>query len=717
MLLKNLFSKISSYLSKEDLKKLTSAYLFAKNAHEGQFRKSGEPYIIHPLEVAIILTDIQPDLEMLIAVLLHDVVEDTEISLETISSKFGPTVASLVCGVTKLTRRIKFTSSEERQAENYRKMFVAMAKDIKVVIIKLADRLHNMRTLCYMPEHKQVEKSKETLQIFAPLAHRLGMSKIKWELEDLSFRYIDPPAYYRIVNLMHQKRRDREAYMQKIMQEIEQYLTETKIKYFAIDGRPKHIYSIYCKMKQKDFEEIYDLHAVRIILHSIRDCYAVLGIVHTIWKPVLGRFKDYIAMPKPNMYQSIHTTVFGNNLDPIEFQIRTLDMHKTAEYGIAAHWAYKEQNYGTSKTLQDNMPWVKQLMELQNDSHDAKEFVESLMIDWFSDSVFVFTPKGEIIELPVGSVIIDFAFRIHTEIGYRCIGAKINGKIAALDIPLKTGDIVEVITSRHSYGPSLDWLKLVKTRAARNRIRAAFKKQRKEEVVSKGRETLFELAKQHNITLAALKKVNLTKIAAHFNLSSEEELLIALCYGNISGTQIISKILFTLQPEETPLTTPTKLMANIPSTPLKKTDCGVQVPGIENVLIKLSKCCNPVPGDDINGFITKGRGITVHRTDCTNLLGVDESRKITVVWSGDNKAIYHVDLEICGLERLDVLNDILQVLDSTKARLTAVIARENKAGMSKIHITIGINNIAQLNKVVDQIKNVRDVYSVRRVLH
>jgi len=705
----------SRYLSEADLARLERAYQFADKAHAGQQRKSGEPYIIHPVAVAEILAELKMDVATLIAALLHDVVEDTGVTLEEVEAEFGETVRQLVDGVTKLRKRMKFKSNEEHQAENHRKMFVAMAQDIRVILIKLADRLHNMRTLKHMPEHKQRKISKETLEIFAPLAHRLGISKIKWELEDLSLRYLNPQQYYRIVNLMKKKRAEREKHLDEIIATIRDRLTETGIAVLDISGRPKHIYSIYKKMvnQNKEFNEIYDLLAVRVIVESVRDCYAVLGIIHTIWKPMPGRFKDYIAMPKANMYQSLHTTVIGPKGEPIEVQIRTMEMHRTAEYGIAAHWAYKEGTTVENGKFEEKLKWFREMMELQQEAKDAQEFVEGLKMDWFSDSVFVFTPKGDVIELPVGSVPLDFAYRIHTEIGNNCIGAKVNGKIVPLDYKLHTGDIVEILTSKHSYGPSQDWLNIVKSSQARSKIRSWFKKQRREESIAKGREMIETLLKKHDFKVEEiLTNERIADVANKLNFHDAEDLFAAVGYGGISTAQVVNRLTDGLK-EEKPIIIPegTKLPKRS-----RKADQGVRVKGVENLLIRLSRCCNPVPGDDIAGYVTQGRGVTVHRTDCPNLLSVPDERRISVEWDNDTTQHYQVDIEVSGFDRRGLLNEVLQAVTDAKTNLSAVSARGDRRGIASIHIRIGIQNINHLQSVVERVKRVRDIYSVRRIM-
>ncbi len=713
--MEELLKSASEYLSKEDIARLEEAYRFAEDAHRGQFRKSGEPYIIHPVAVARILVDLKLDVSTLIAALLHDVVEDTGVTLDTVEKHFGETVRHLVDGVTKLKKHMKFKSTEEHQAENHRKMFVAMAQDIRVILIKLADRLHNLRTLKYVPEHKQRRTAQETLEIFAPLAHRLGIFRIKWELEDLSLRYINPQQYYRIVHLMKKKRAEREQHLEEIIRVIRERLDDADIAMLDISGRPKHIYSIYKKMvtQNKEFNEIYDLMAVRVIVETVRDCYAVLGVIHTLWKPMPGRFKDYIAMPKANMYQSLHTTVIGPKGEPVEVQIRTMEMHRTAEYGIAAHWAYKEGTTVDNSGFEDKLKWFREMMELQQESRDAREFVESLKMDFFSDTVFVFTPKSDVIELPAGSVPLDFAYRIHTEIGNRCIGAKVNNKIVPLDYRLKTGDIVEIITSKHSYGPSQDWLKIVKTSHARNKIRAWFKKQRREEAMEKGREMVEQLLKKHDFNVNEVMTADrVGEVARQFNFNEADDLFAAVGYGGISVGQVVHRLTNDLKEPEEPVVLPQ--VKSLP-TRSRRADFGVRVKGVDNLLIRLSRCCNPVPGDEIDGYVTQGRGVTVHRADCPNLKTVPDERRIEVEWDNPTEKSYQVDIEVSGFDRRGLLSEVLQAVSDAKTDLSAVVARGDKRGMASIHIRVGIRNINHLQSVVERVKRVRDIYSVRRI--
>ncbi|MCF6138060.1 RelA/SpoT family protein [Pseudalkalibacillus berkeleyi] len=724
MAIQEVLTKAATYLPKEDIDYLQRAYEFARDAHEGQFRKSGDPYIDHPVEVADILVNLEMDATTIAAGFLHDVVEDTSVSLEDMENEFDAEVAMLVDGVTKL-KKIKFKSKEEQQAENHRKMFVAMAQDIRCILIKLADRLHNMRTLKHMPKEKQIQKANETLEIFAPLAHRLGISTIKWELEDVSLRYLNPQQYYRIVNLMKQKRNEREQYVEEVIGDIQSRLDEVNIE-SDIWGRPKHIYSIYRKMtkQNKQFNEIYDLLAVRVIVDNIRDCYAVLGIIHTCWKPMPGRFKDYIAMPKANMYQSLHTTVIGPKGDPLEVQIRTEEMHRVAEYGIAAHWAYKEgMNNSSNNTFEEKLTWFREILEWQNDATDAEEFMESLKVDLFSDMVFVFTPKGDVIELPSGSVPLDFAYRIHTEIGNKCIGAKINGKMVPLDYKLKTGDIVEVLTSKHSYGPSQDWLKLTQSSHAKNKIRQWFKKEKREENVAKGKDMIEKEVKSNGFELKEVfTSDNLEKVAEKYNFSNIEDMYAAVGYSGITASQIATRLSDKVRKKKDEAKTEQLLntINESKSYPQRKrTEVGVQVKGIDNLLIRLSKCCNPVPGDDIVGYITKGRGVSIHRHDCPNIdVESDESRLLPVEWEGANYQTknYSVDIEITGFDRRGLLNEVLHAVAETKTNISAVSGRSDKNKMATINMTISITNVNHLQKVVERIKRIPDIYAVRRVM-
>ncbi|MBD3917798.1 bifunctional (p)ppGpp synthetase/guanosine-3',5'-bis(diphosphate) 3'-pyrophosphohydrolase [Paenibacillus sp. PR3] len=725
--IEQLLEKASAYMKEQDLLHVREAYAFAEQAHYGQVRKSGEPYILHPVAVAEILVDMQMDVMSIIAALLHDVVEDTTVELSAVRARFGDTCAMLVDGLTKL-EKIQFRSKEEQQNENYRKMFVAMAQDIRVILIKLADRLHNMRTLKFQSEEAQRRIAYETLEIFCPIAHRLGISAIKWEMEDIALRYLNPQQYYRIANLMKKKRTERERYIADVIARIFEKMEEMGIE-GDISGRPKHIYSIYKKMtiKNKQFNEIYDLLAIRIIVDNIKDCYATLGIIHTLWRPMPGRFKDYIAMPKTNMYQSLHTTVIGPNGEPTEVQIRTWDMHRTSEYGVAAHWAYKEgsSHVVAGGNFEDKMSWFREIVELQQDAKDASEFVESLKMDFFSDLVFVFSPKGEVFELPAGSVPLDFAYRVHTEVGNRTIGAKVNGRIVPLDHKLKTGDIVEILTSKHSYGPSQDWVKIAQSSHARSKIKQWFKKEKRDENVAKGRELLEREIKRLGLEASVwLTDDKLQEVATKFTFNDVEDMLSAIGFNGITAAQVCSKLTEKLrkEAEEANLielsNEPHEMKS--PGAKRNRPNYGVTVKGIDNLLVRFARCCNPVPGDEIIGYITRGRGVSVHRLDCTNIPaageGEEADRVIEVEWEESVEANYSVDIEITGHDRRGVLNEVLQAVSESKTNISAVTSRAVKNKMAMIHMTILIRNVQHLESVVEKIKRVKDIYSVQRIM-
>jgi len=722
--IERLLEKASAYIKEPDLPRIREAYDFAEQAHHGQVRKSGEPYIQHPLAVADIVVSMQMDILSIIAALLHDVVEDTTVSLKEIENQFGMECALLVDGLTKL-ERIKFRSKEEQQNENYRKMFIAMAQDIRVIVIKLADRLHNMRTLKYQSEESQRRIAYETLEIFCPIANRLGISAIKWEMEDIALRYLNPQQYYRIANLMRKKRAEREEYIANVIGRIREKLEEMGVEADLL-GRPKHIYSVYNKMttKNKQFNEIYDLLAIRIIVNNIKDCYATLGIIHTLWKPMPGRFKDYIAMPKANMYQSLHTTVVGPNGEPTEVQIRTWEMHRTAEYGIAAHWAYKEGSYKGGP--ENKMTFFNEILELQHEAKDASEFVESLKMDFFTDLVFVFTPSGEVIELPVGSVPLDFAYRIHTEVGNRTIGAKVNGRIVPLDCQLKTGDIVEILTSKHSYGPSQDWLKIAQSSHARSKIKQWFKKEKREENIEKGRELIERELKRAGIDSSQwMTDDKMLEAAKKFSFNDIDDMLSAIGFGGITAAQICTKLTEKLRKEQEEsnsieLTSEIKEVKPSQESRKPRPTNGVVVKGIDNLLVRFARCCNPVPGDDIVGYITRGRGVSVHRSDCPNIPhdgeGEEAARIIEVEWVGAIEANYSVDIEITGHDRRNFLNEVLQAVSESKTNISAVSGRSDKNKMAQVHMTILIRNTDHLQSVVEKIKRVKDVYTVHRIM-
>ncbi|MBP1968769.1 GTP pyrophosphokinase [Virgibacillus natechei] len=726
--IEDIISEARQFLTEDETTFIRRAYEFAADAHKDQYRKSGEPYIIHPVQIAGILVELGMDAETIAGGLLHDVIEDTAITLQELEDAFNAEVAMLVDGVTKLGK-IKYKSKEALQAENHRKMFVAMAKDIRVILIKLADRLHNMRTLKHLSPEKQRRISNETLEIFSPLAHRLGISAIKWELEDTALRYLNPQQYYRIVQLMKQKREQRESYIEEVMSEVSNQLKDVNVE-ADMSGRPKHLYSIYRKMikQNKQFNEIYDLLAVRIIVNSIKDCYAVLGIIHTCWKPMPGRFKDYIAMPKPNLYQSLHTTVIGPKGDPLEVQIRTKEMHEIAEYGIAAHWAYKEgrQVNNNKQSFEEKLTWFREILEWQNETNDAEEFIESLKVDLFSDTVYVFTPKGDVIELPSGSVPLDFAYKIHTEVGNKTIGSKVNGKMEPLDYKLNNGDIVNVMTSQHSYGPSQDWLKITQTSQAKNKIKQFFKKQRRDENVIKGKDAIEKEIRALSIEpKEVLTQDNLQRVYERFSFTNEEDMYAAVGYQGLTAalvaTRLTEKIRQTRKEghnlEETLEVVKTDVKDN---KKLDKKDSGVKVEGVDNLLVRLSKCCNPVPGDKIVGYITKGRGVSVHRTDCPNAQTEEaKQRYLYVEWESNQaaKKQYHVDLEISGYDRRGLLNEVLQAVNETKTNITQVNGRSDKNKMAIIQITILIHDTIHLRRIVDRIKQIKEVYTVTRTVH
>ncbi len=706
------------YPDLEDWVLVEKAYNYSVQAHSGQLRESGESYITHPLGVAMILTELELDLVTIIAGLLHDVVEDTDITLEEIRNEFSDEVAALVDGVTKLSR-LDFTSKEEQQAETLRKMFIAMAQDIRVVLIKLADRTHNLRTLRYLNTHKQKEIARETLEIYAPLAHRLGIYMIKWELEDLAFRYMQPSEYFQLVDKLAKKRRERENFINRIIWILQDYLSEASIE-AEIQGRPKHLFSIYNKMKTqgKDLNEIYDLTAIRIIVDTVKDCYHTLGIVHTIWKPIPGRFKDFIAMPKPNMYQSLHTTVFAAENELAEIQIRTWDMHRTAEYGIAAHWRYKEKLKDPGE-VDDKLTWLRQMLEWQHDYRDARDFIKDLKGDLFTDEVFVFTPRGDVIDLPAGSVTLDFAYKIHTDIGNNCTGARVNGRLVPLDYQLKTGDMVEVVTSKHG-SPSRDWLKLVKTSHAKNKIRTWFKKERREENIEKGREMIEREIRRINVEQRILLKSDLLEEVGHsFNIMSIEDLYAAVGYGGVSVHQVLSRLREEYNRRHKDKEQEVVLPEFKPAKQFKQDSPGVSIQGMDNLLMRVARCCNPVPGDHITGLVTRGRRVSIHRSDCPHLKQYkgDKDRLLEAYWIGGPGTSYPVEIEINASDRKNLLADIMATVNESKIEVTAVSARTDKNQEATIHMTLAVRDQVHLDQIMGKINKVKDVFSVRRYVY
>ena len=726
-MLEMLVKKIKENCVNINMDMVDKAYNLAFEAHKEQKRDSGEPYIIHPIEVATILAELGMDTSTIVAGLLHDVIEDTEYTYDDIKNLFGEEVANLVSGVTKITK-MEYKSKEEQQADNFRKMLLAMADDIRVIIIKLADRLHNMRTLKYRKKEKQKKTAMETLDIYAPLAHRLGISKIKWELEDLSFRYLHEEEYYDLVKQVAEKRTEREIYIKKIIEEMYNKLEEAGID-SDINGRPKHFFSIYKKMvtKNKSIEQIFDLTAIRVLVNTVKDCYEVLGIVHTIYKPIPGRFKDYIAMPKPNMYQSLHTTVIGPQGKTFEIQIRTFEMHRTAEYGIAAHWKYKEgDNNGETKekNFESKLVWLRDMLEFQKETADAQEFIEGFKIDLFTDEIFLFTPKGVVIDLPNGATPIDFAYRIHTDIGNKCVGAKVNGKIVPLDYKLKTGEIVEVLTSNNAKGPNMDWLNIAKSNQAKSKIRSWFKKAKKEENISKGKELFEKELKKQGVHFADIAKgETYEKFVKRNNINGMDDLYALIGLGAISASSFIWKLKDENQSKDEKVieeNTNKIIEDNISKAQRNKIDqtVGITVKGVDNLMIRFAKCCNPVPGDDIMGYITKGRGISVHRADCGNLKNLimeDGDKVVDVSWGTSNGRAYIAEIQVKAEDRSGLLTDIMGIISELNLQLNALNAKSAKGSMAYVNIKVKIDTVELLKDLMKKIRHLKGIIDVYRV--
>jgi guanosine-3',5'-bis(diphosphate) 3'-pyrophosphohydrolase len=699
--------RVADHLDPQGQQMVRKAYERAASAHTGQRRLSGEDYVNHPLEVAAILADLELDAETISAALLHDTVEDTALTAEEVETEFGKEVARLVDGVTKLGR-IALRSDQQQQAENIRKMMVAMAEDLRVVLIKLADRLHNMRTLDVLPEVKRRKISRETLDIYAPLAHRLGIGQIKWELEDLAFRNLEPEAYDDVVKRIARKRNDRESLVSDLREILARELEKVGIQ-AEITGRPKHIYSVWQKMtrENKDFSEIYDLSAIRVQVESVRDCYGVLGVVHSLWKPVPGRFKDYVAMPKSNGYQSLHTTVITHTGEPIEIQIRTQEMHHVAEFGVAAHWTYKEGEKDAS--FDQKLSWLRSLLEWQNDLGDAESFLDTVKVDLFQDEVYVFTPKGEVLNLPADSSPVDFAYRIHTEVGHRCIGAKVNGRMVPLDYELQNGEIVEILTSKGPHGPSRDWLNFVKSASAKERIRKWFKSQRREENVAKGRDLLDkELHRMHRINLVDLDDDKLIQMANLHKYAAIDDFLAAVGYGDVSPHSVVMRMALNVDAPFGDLQT-IPLIPNVQPTPR------VLVRGEKGILTKIAPCCQPVPGDAIVGYTTRGRGVTVHRVDCINAVNAqDVARVVPVDWDSEATHLYPVAIKIEAWDRQGLLRDIATVVAENRVNMSSLEVHVYDDKTAVVSTTVEIDSLAQLSRLMEKLEAVKDVNTVAR---
>lgn len=702
-----LIRQVQTYLAPEEVALVDKAFSVAESMHAGQKRKSGEPYLMHPVEVAMILASLEADAATVAAGLLHDVLEDCHITSEQLLADFGPEVTRLVEGVTKLGK-ISFSSKEERQAENFRRMFMAMGKDIRVILLKLCDRLHNMRTLSHMTPDKQKDIARETLEIFAPLAHRLGLGKIKWELEDWSLRYLHPEEYYKLAQLVAQKREEREKIIQEIVEGMQEELGRLDVP-AKLSGRPKHFYSIWQKMRtqNKDFADLYDITAVRVLVDSVKECYEALGVVHAMWKPIPGRFKDYIAMPKSNLYQSLHTAVIGPEGHPVEVQIRTHEMHRVAEYGIAAHWRYKEG--GRSLTEADRkLTWLRQLLEWQNDLKDAQEYLNTVKDDLFADEVFVFSPRGDVIDLPRGATPLDFAYRIHTDVGHRCQGAKINGRIVPLDTHMQNGDIVEIITSKNAH-PSRDWLNVVATTSAKNRIRQWFKKERRDENIIRGREALEREMGRTGLE-QMLRSDKALEVAQKFNNQTVDDLLAAIGYGELGAMQVLNRL--RPEPEKA---LPPETVKELPRKDKSKSKNGILVDGSDSMMVNIAKCCSPVPGEPVMGTVTRGRGITVHATLCPNLAATAPERQVNVEWADASIQFFPVEIEIELLDRVGLLKDISAKIADIKTNIRAAKIRTLRDKSALINLIVDISDVQHLERVLSTIARVSDVMRAYRV--
>lgn len=732
ILYKELIEKIRSYHPSADISMVEKAYHLADDAHKEQLRKSGEPYIIHPLCVAIILAELELDKESIVAGLLHDVVEDTVYTVDQISELFSDEIALLVDGVTKLTQLNM--DKIELQAENLRKMFLAMAKDIRVILIKLADRLHNMRTLKYMTPDKQKEKARETMEIYAPIAQRLGISKIKIELDDLSLKYLEPEVYHELAEKIAIKKSERQAYIDDIVNEVRMHIDEAGIP-AKIDGRIKHFFSIYKKMvnQNKTLEQIYDLFAVRIVVESVKDCYAALGVIHEMYKPIPGRFKDYIAMPKANMYQSLHTTLIGPKGAPFEIQIRTYEMHRTAEYGIAAHWKYKEGQDGkggSADAEEEKLTWLRQVLEWQRDLSDNREFLSLIKNDFnlFSESVYCFTPTGDVKTLPTGSNPIDFAYSIHSAVGNKMVGARVNGKLVPIDYVIQNGDRIEVMTSQNSKGPSRDWLSIVKSTQAKNKINQWFKSELKEDNINRGKELIINYCKTKSITLSDLIKPEYTNIVMHkYGFRDWDSILAAIGHGGLKEGPVVNKLLEEYKKKHIKEITDANILESISDIrermPQKKSKSGIVVEGIHDVAVRFSKCCSPVPGDEIVGFVTRGRGVSIHRTDCINVINLPEEDRVRLIdaeWNvsdgKDPNSVYSAEIKIYANNRSGVLVDISKLFTENKVDVTSMNVRTSKQGTATISIGFQINGVDQLNEIIAKIRNVESVLDIERTI-